>query len=138
MMKALGKALCLIVGLVPVAASACGCDHRNQAAGWEDWSYPVHRHVVHEELGELSALSHHTCTNYPDSAWHLSGVRTTWVDIRVGGDGWVHASRISHSSGRRDLDSAALACVADWHFRRGYDWQAVKIVWHAPTGHWES
>ena len=131
-LKTFGKSLALIAGLAPVAADAhCCCDHshRHHVSSREDWSYSTHR-VVREDFDDLDAVSHHTCRNYPASAFRAHATGTTWVRIRVGDDGFVEASRISQSSGRADLDRAALRCVASWHFRHGYDWRAVKIAWH--------
>jgi TonB family protein len=139
-LKTLGKTLGLIAGLAPVAADAhCCCDHpRHHVSAHEDGDYRIERHAWREEQGDLTAVSNHICRNYPASAFRAHATGTTWVRIRVGGDGWVEASRISESSGRADLDRAALACVANWHFRHGYDWRAVKIAWRYHWSGWSS
>jgi TonB family protein len=136
-MKTFAKALALVAGLAPVAADArCCCDHagHHRVSARDDWSYETRHRVVREDFDELDAVSTHTCRNYPASAAPARG--TSWVSIRVGDDGWVVASRISRSSGSAALDRAALRCVANWHFRHGYDWRAVKIAWRWHGDYW--
>ena len=138
LLNTIGKPLALFAGLVPTAAFAhCCCDgHRpNQARVYEHRT--THRVVrtEHWDTGRFEMTAGRPCNNYPRSALagHASGV--TWVKLRVDGDGFVEASRLSESSGRADLDRVALACVSHWHLRAGYEWRVARIVWRY---HWMS
>ena len=137
-MKTLGKGLALIAGMLPAAAFAhCCCDgHRHHETSVREHR-ATHRVVrtEHWDTGRFEMTASRPCNNYPASALraHASGV--TWVKLRVDEDGFVEASRLSESSGRADLDRAALACVSHWHLRAGYEWRVAKIVWRY---HWVS
>ena len=85
----------------------------------ESWRYPV--------------VANRPCDNYPASALRAGVSGVTWVKLRVGDDGRPEIVRLSRSSGRADLDRAALACVRGWHFRDGYDWREARIAWRF---HW--
>ena len=78
-------------------------------------------------------VSNRPCDNYPASALRAGASGETWVKLRVGDDGWPEIVRLSRSSGRADLDRAALACVRGWYFHDGYDWREARITWRF---HW--
>ncbi len=124
----LGKILALIAALSPTMASAhCCCEgeHRHHAARYyreDNW-----------ETARFQVTAGRPCRDYPVSAAHVGASGVTWVKLRVDDDGFVQASRISESSGRRDLDRAALACVAGWHLGTGAHWREARIVWR---WHW--
>lgn len=124
-MRGAAKILALIAALAPAAASAhCGCDgHERRKA----WSYKA----MHAHPQAYAAVFNRTCSNYPGSALRARASGVTWVAIRVGDDGWTRDARVSRSSGRADLDRAALACVRDWRFHDAgrYDWRAVRVSW---------
>lgn len=136
----LGKSLALITALAPTAASAhCCCEHRHHEARVER-HHSYHR-VARSwesdrwETARFEVTAGRPCDNYPRSALRDQASGFTVVKLRVDEDGFVEASRISESSGRRDLDRAALACVAGWHLGAGYEWRTARISWRY---HWVS
>jgi TonB family protein len=134
--KTLGKAIALIAALTPTMAAAhccCCCEQRHHHQARVHRSHHRMVRTGHWETARFQVTAGRPCGNYPVSALraHASGV--TWVKLRVNEDGFVAASRISESSGRRDLDRAALACVAGWHLGAGYEWRTARIVWRF---HW--
>ena len=137
--KTLGSAVALVAALTPTVAAAhcCCCCEREHHRHVRHVSRPVYRAVraEHWDVERFQVTAGRPCDNYPVSALraHASGV--TWVKLRVDADGFVEASRISESSGRADLDRAALACVAGWHLGAGYEWRTARIVWRF---HWSS
>ena len=123
----LGKSLALVATLSPTAAWAhCCCD-------WHGAWHPV----VRSHAERFNFVSGRDCDNYPASALRAQASGVTWLQVRVGADGWVRATRISHSSGRDDLDRAAIACVSDWHLGGAgrHDWRVVRVGWRF---HWHS
>jgi TonB family protein len=124
-----GKSLALVAGLAPTMAAAhCCCDgHRHHVS--------YHRVVEHWDSERFQVTAGRPCNNYPASAARLQATGVTWVKLHVDGDGFVEAARISDSSGRTDLDRAALACVTGWHLQAGYEWRVAKIAWR---WHWVS
>jgi TonB family protein len=126
LLRHLGKLLALIAALSPTAAWAhCCCEHD----GW-------HR-VERSHAERFDAITDRACDNYPASALQAQASGVTWLQVRVDADGWVQAARIRHSSGRADLDRAAIACVTDWRLpgADGYDWRTVRVGWRF---HWHS
>jgi len=69
------------------------------------------------------------CSNIPRSALRDGASGVTFLDIRIGDDGWADSVRVRRSSGRADLDRAALACARGWYFRDGPVWQQARIEW---------
>lgn len=69
------------------------------------------------------------CTNYPASAARAQASGVTWVKLRVDRDGFVEAAQIRDSSGRADLDRAAIACATHWHLGAGYTWRVARVTW---------
>jgi TonB family protein len=127
----LGKTLAFIAALAPTAAYAhCCCDHRehvryhHRAARVDGW-----------DTASFEATAGRPCGNYPRSALRAQASGVTWVKLRVDEDGFVEASRISRSSGRADLDRAAIACVAGWHLGNGHEWRVARVSWRF---HWHS
>jgi TonB family protein len=130
-MKILGTSLALAALLAPTLAQArCCCD--DGRAHWREGSAYHAARVA--DFDHLAFVDGHLCANYPLSAAraHASGV--TWLAVRVGGDGWVEDSYIGRSSGRADLDRAALSCVRGWR-QMVYGWRKVRVTWHSS---WES
>ncbi len=131
----LGKTLlsimgALAAGLMPIAADAhCCCEHyHHREARFREY-HRVARAEHWDDAARFDVTAGKPCGNYPASALraHASGV--TVVKLRVDEDGFVEASRIGGSSGRADLDRAALACVAGWHLGSGYEWRVARVVW---------
>lgn len=128
----LAKTVAFIAALAPIAADAhCCCDHRehvrthhHRAARVETW-----------HTARFEATAGRPCHNYPRSALRAEASGVTWVKLRVDEDGFVEASRISRSSGRADLDRAAIACVAGWHLGTGAQWRVARVSWR---WHWHS
>lgn len=126
-----GKFLALAAVLATVSTAAwahCCCDrhhHRHARAahggGWE--------------TARFEFAAGRPCDNYPASALRARASGVTWVKLRMDEDGFVAASRVSRSSGRADLDRAAMACVAGWHLGHGREWRVARIVWR---WHWIS
>lgn len=135
----LAKSLALIAALAPTAAAAhCCCEHhhhREAARAYERRVYHRVAHVERWDTGQFEVTAGRPCNNYPASAARAEASGVTVVKLRVDEDGYVEASRISESSGRRDLDRAALACVAGWHLGAGYEWRVARITWR---WHWVS
>lgn len=140
----LGKTLALIAALIPslapTAAAAhccCCCEHRHHAAvrHVERSHYRVVR-AERWDVERFQVTAGRPCDNYPRSALRAGASGVTWVKLRVDADGFVEASRIASSSGRADLDRAALACVAGWHLGAGYEWRTARIVWRFHWAHW--
>jgi TonB family protein len=125
-----GKTLAFIAALAPTAAAAhCCCDHRehvryHRAARIDTW-----------DTARFEVTAGRPCGNYPRSALRAQASGVTWVKLRVDEDGFVEASRISRSSGRADLDRAAIACVAGWHLGSGHEWRVARVSWRF---HWHS
>jgi TonB family protein len=119
--------------LAPDAALAhCGCRHYHRHHA----RFIEHRHHWVERARVLRTVgAYRDCDNYPRSALEDGATGVTLLKIRVGEDGWVQASSVRRSSGRRDLDRAAQACVADWHFPDAAttDWRTVRVAWRI---HW--
>lgn len=127
----LGKTLVLIAALAPAAATAhCCCDHRehvryhHRATRVDSW-----------DTARFEVTAGRPCGNYPASALRAQASGVTWVKLRVNEGGFVEASRISRSSGRADLDRAAIACVAGWHLGSGHEWRVARVSWRF---HWHS
>ena len=125
----LAKTVAFIAALAPVAADAhCCCDHvrthHHRAARVESW-----------DTARFETTAGRPCNNYPRSALRAEASGVTWVKLRVDEDGFVEASRISRSSGRADLDHAAVACVAGWHLGTGAQWRVARVSWR---WHWRS
>lgn len=119
-MKTLAKALGLVAGLAPAVADAhCCCEHRDvsdrMAEQWDRARYEV--------------TAGRPCGNYPASAARARASGVTWVKLRVDRDGFVEAAQIRDSSGRADLDRAAIACATHWHLGTGYRWRVARITW---------
>ena len=78
-------------------------------------------------------LTNRNCDNYPRSALRDGASGMTLLNIRVGDDGYTESVSIRRSSGRVDLDRAALACARSWYFRGGPVWQQARVTWRY---HW--
>ncbi len=128
----LGKTLvlgALIAGLMPTAAMAhCCCEHHHHEARYREHHYRAAR-ADSWDTARFDVTAGKPCGNYPASALRAHATGVTVVKLRVDEDGFVEASRIGGSSGRADLDRAALACVAGWHLGSGYEWRVARIVW---------
>jgi TonB family protein len=132
----LGKILTFVAALIisgaPTAAIAhCGCGHRDHVR--------THHHraarVDTWDTARFEVTAGRPCGNYPRSALRAQASGVTWVKLRLDEDGFVEASRISRSSGRADLDRAAIACVAGWHLGSGHEWRVARVSWRF---HWHS
>ena len=77
--------------------------------------------------GGYMVTTNRSCNNIPRSALRDGATGVTYLDIRIGDDGWADSVRVSRSSGRADLDRAALACARGWYFREGPVWQQARI-----------
>jgi TonB family protein len=127
-MRGVARLLTFIAALVPAAAWAhCCCDRPGRAhheARQTRWHYAERvwrdaRYVV----------TNRSCANIPRSALRDGASGVTLLDIRVGDDGWAGSVHIRRSSGRADLDRAALACARGWYFRDGPDFQQARVEW---------
>ena len=130
-MRGLAKILTFAAALVPAAAWAhCCCDHPGRAhhearttrwhhAEWRDTGYTV--------------ITNRNCDNYPRSALRDGASGMTLLNIRVSDDGRTESVSIRRSSGRADLDRAALTCARGWYFQDGPDWQQARVYWRF---HW--
>jgi TonB family protein len=129
-MRGLARLLIFAAALVPAAAWAhCCCDHPGQAHHAARMTRWHHADRVWRD-GRYTVITNRSCSNnYPRSALRDGATGVTLLDIRVGDDGWTESVRIRRSSGRADLDRAALACVRGWYFRDGPEWQQAKISW---------
>jgi TonB family protein len=135
-MKMPAKTVILLAGLAPAAAWAhCCCEHHHHAVRHHR---TYHRMVRAEDwdLARFEVTAGRPCGNYPVSALRARASGVTWVKLRVDRDGFVRASRIAGSSGRADLDRAALACVTGWHLGTGYEWRSARIVWRFHRASW--
>ena len=80
------------------------------------------------------------CPGYPEAARQAGIEGDTVLTFRVGVDGMPHKARVNRTSGNVELDQAALACVADWHYRPATEngvavdasWDAV-VSWRIPN-----
>lgn len=135
--KSLVKSLALAAALVPTMAVAHCCCEREHRHREVRVHHSHHRLARSDdwETARFQVTAGRPCDNYPRSALRARAAGVTWVKLRVDEDGFVEASRISRSSGRADLDRAALACVAGWHLGTGYEWRTARIVWRF---HWIS
>ena len=136
-MRGLVKLLTFAAALVPAAAWAhCCCDHAGRA------HYKAHHearmtrwhHVErdwHEDVRYVT--TNRNCDNYPRSALRDGASGMTLLNIRVGDDGYTESVSIRSSSGRADLDRAALACARGWYFQGGPEWQQARVYWRY---HW--
>ncbi len=79
--------------------------------------------------GGYIVTTNRSCNNIPRSALRDGASGVTLLDIRIGDDGWADSVRVRRSSGRADLDRAALACARGWYFREGPVWQQARIEW---------
>jgi len=67
--------------------------------------------------------------------------RTTWLSVHILADGEIRDATVAHSSGRFDLDDAAVACASHEHSLPAIiNGSPAEIVWGAkvewrPTGH---
>lgn len=131
----LARTVAFIAALTPMAADAhCCCEHHHHAAR-EHRSWHRAARVDGWNTARFEATAGKPCRNYPRSALRAEASGVTWVKLRVDEDGFVEASRISRSSGRADLDRAALACVAGWHLGNGHEWRVARVSWRF---HWHS
>jgi TonB family protein len=130
-MRGVAKLLLFVAALVPAAAWAhCCCDHpgrAHQEARLTRW-----HHAERQDVGHI-VITNRNCDNYPRSALRDGASGMTLLDIRVSDDGWTNSVHIRRSSGRADLDRAALACARGWYFRDGPDWQQARVYWRY---HW--
>lgn len=69
------------------------------------FQHPVPRGAAHECLGY-----------YPPDAENASRSGVTLLTFKIEADGSVAAVKINKSSGRANLDEAAMACVKQWHY----------------------
>jgi len=134
-MRGLARFLTLAAALVPAAAWAhCCCDHPGRAhheARTTRWHHAGQ--VWHE--ARYTVVTNRRCGNhYPLSALRDGASGVTLLDIHVRDDRWAGSVRIRRSSGRADLDRAALACARGWYFRDGPDWQQARIEWWVGRG----
>jgi TonB family protein len=131
------------MALVPAAAWAhCCCDHPGRAhreARYERYDDHYRERMTHWHGGERAwretryVVTNRNCDNYPRSALRDGASGTTVLNIRVGDDGYTETVSIRRSSGRADLDRAALACARGWYFRAGPQWQEARVSWRY---HW--
>lgn len=77
----------------------------------------------------------HTCDNYPPAAIRDNAEGSTVVSLHVDARGNVSEVMVAESSGNKDLDDAATACVQAWHYDpSGLDQygttKKIRILWH--------
>ena len=107
----------LLISMSAEAYACCGCPDGWRGQRWT--AYHVDRTII----------TQHPCGNYPASAARAGATGMTLVRVRVSAGGWVQSARLYQSSGRADLDRAAVACAAGWHINQS-GWQVVRVVWH--------
>ncbi len=137
-MRGLKNIMAILAILAPTAAwahCACRCPERHHHARVQTHHWDEADDWAPSRYFERVVIAQRPCDNYPASAARVHASGVTWLNVRVGADGWVRASALRDSSGRADLDRAAMACVADWHFGRAGvgSWQAVRVVWRWHT-----
>lgn len=128
-MRGLARLLILAAALVPAAAWAhCCCDHPGRAHYHARKIRSQHVERVWRETG-YTVVTNRRCNNFPRVALRdgVSGV--TWLDIRVGDDGWTRSVQIRRSSGYVALDRASVACARGWYFQDGPEWQQARVQW---------
>jgi len=101
--------------------------------------------VAHADAGldapaRVDTSQPHAQPPYPSSAQDAGEQGIVVLDVYVWPNGKPMKVRISQSSGFKDLDTAAIQGVLNWHFVPAIqhgdmvsDWTSVKIVFQLPT-----
>jgi TonB family protein len=123
------------------AAVTCAAHTYVRPAVWNDkpieiaWTFEVLWHAGAHSFVTIKRPAGYplTCSNYyPASAAGRAEAGVTLVTFVVGTDGRVSGPVTVRSSGFQDLDQAALACIASWHYLPAtFDGKPVAFGWRA-------